>query len=65
MAVYTRVNSKDINYIEKNYNIGKIKSFTGIKKGIENTNYLLKTENKKFILTLLKKEFKKKIYLSL
>ena len=39
MAVYTRVNSKDINYIEKNYNIGKIKSFTGIKKGIENTNY--------------------------
>ena len=30
MAVYTRVNSKDINYIEKNYNIGKIKSFNGI-----------------------------------
>ena len=47
MAVYTRVNSKDIIYIEKNYNIGKIKSFTGIKKGIENTNYLLKTKKKK------------------
>ena len=58
MAVYTRVNSKDINYIEKNYNIGKIKSFTGIKKGIENTNYLLKTKNRKFILTL----FEKRIY---
>ena len=55
MAVYTRVNSKNINFIEKNYNIGKIKSFTGIKKGIENTNYLLKTENKKFILTLFEK----------
>ena len=60
MAVYTRVNSKDINYIEKNYNIGKIKSFTGIKKGIENTNYLLKFENKKFILTLFEKRVQEK-----
>jgi len=60
MAVYTRVNPKDINYIEKNYNIGKIKSFTGIKKGIENTNYLLKTKNKKFILTLFEKRVQKK-----
>ncbi len=60
MAVYTRVNSKDINYIEKNYNIGKIKSFTGIKKGIENTNYLLKTKNKKFILTLFEKRVQRK-----
>ncbi len=60
MAVYTKVNSKDINYIEKNYNIGKIKSFTGIKKGIENTNYLLKTENKKFILTLFEKRVQEK-----
>ena len=65
MAVYTRVNSKDINYIEKNYNIGKIKSFTGIKKGIENTNYLLKTKNKNLYWHFLKKEFKKKNYLSL
>ena len=60
MAVYTRVNSKNINFIEKNYNIGKIKSFTGIKKGIENTNYLLKTENKKFILTLFEKRVQEK-----
>ena len=60
MAVYTKINSKDINYIEKNYNIGKIKSFTGIKKGIENTNYLLKTKNKKFILTLFEKRVQKK-----
>ncbi len=60
MAVYTRVNSKDINYIEKNYNIGKIKSFIGIKKGIENTNYLLKTKNKRFILTLFEKRVQKK-----
>ena len=60
MAVYTRVNSKEINYIEKNYNIGKVKSFAGIKKGIENTNYLLKTKDKKFILTLFEKRVDKK-----
>ena len=60
MAVYTKINSKHINYIEKNYNIGKIKSFAGIKKGIENTNYLLKTKNKRFILTLFEKRVQKK-----
>ena len=60
MAVYTKVNSKEINYIEKNYNIGKVKSFIGIKKGIENTNYLLKTKDKKFILTLFEKRVDKK-----
>ena len=60
MAVYTKINLKHINYIEKNYNIGKIKSFTGIKKGIENTNYLLKTKNKRFILTLFEKRVQKK-----
>ena len=60
MAVYTRINSKHINYIEKKFNFGKIKSFSGIKKGIENTNYLLKTKNKRFILTLFEKRVQKK-----
>ena len=60
MAVYTKINLREIKYIEKNYNIGKIKSFTGIKKGIENTNYLLKTKNKNFILTLFEKRVQKK-----
>ncbi len=60
MAVYTKINSKEINYIEKNYSIGKIINFTGIKKGIENTNYIIHTKNKKFILTIFEKRVQKK-----
>ncbi len=60
MAIYTKISSKDILLIEKNYNLGKIVSFKGIKKGIENTNYLLKTKDKKFILTLFEKRVQKK-----
>jgi len=60
MAIYTKISSKDILSIEKNYNLGKIISFSGIKKGIENTNYLLKTKNKKYILTIFGKRVEKK-----
>ena len=60
MAIYTKISSKHIRLIEKKYNLGKIIHFKGIKKGIENTNYLLKTKNKKFILTLFEKRVQKK-----
>ena len=60
MAIYTKISSKDILSIEKNYNLGKIIHFKGIKKGIENTNYLLKTKDKKFILTLFERRVYKK-----
>ncbi len=60
MAIYTKISLKDIKSIEKKYNLGKIIYFKGIKKGIENTNYLLKTKNKKFILTLFEKRVQKK-----
>ena len=55
MAVYTKINSNIISFIENNYNIGKILKFNGIKKGIENTNYFIKTKNKKYILTIFEK----------
>ena len=60
MAVYTKISKNEISIIESNFNIGKVLSFTGIKKGIENTNYLLKTKNKKFILTLFEKRVQTK-----
>ena len=55
MAVYTKINQKEINIINKNFNIDKVISFQGIKQGIENTNYLLKSKKKKYILTIFEK----------
>lgn len=55
MAVFTKINTKDISYIENQFNLGEIKIFKGIKKGIENTNYLIQTKNTKHILTIFEK----------
>ena len=64
MAVYTKINKKDISYINKKFNIEKFINFQGIKQGIENTNYLLRSKNKKFILTIFEKRvLKKKVFL--
>jgi homoserine kinase type II len=60
MAVYTKIDSKDLFILSNNYKLGKIIKFIGIKKGIENTNYLLKTNKSKFILTIFEKRVKKK-----
>ena len=60
MAVYTKINNGEVLSISNNYKIDKIIKFEGIKKGIENTNYLLKTNKKKFILTIFEKRVNKK-----
>ena len=60
MAIYTKISRNDIISIEQKFNLGKIISFKGIKKGIENTNYILKTKNNKYILTIFGKRGQKK-----
>ena len=60
MAVYTKISKKDISYINRKFDIEKILEFKGIKQGIENTNYLLKSKNKKFILTIFEKRVSNK-----
>ena len=60
MAVYTKRNKKDILFLSKKFSLGKIIKFYGIKQGIENTNYLLKTFRKNFILTIFEKRVHKK-----
>ena len=58
MAVYTKLNQEKIEEILSNYNIGKLDSFKGIEEGIENTNYFLSVNKKKFILTMYEKRVK-------
>ena len=60
MAVYTKISKNDISYINRKFDIEKFISFHGIKQGIENTNYLLKSKNKKFILTIFEKRVSKR-----
>ena len=60
MAVYTKINKKDILYINKKFNNEKFLNFKGIRQGIENTNYLLKSKNKKFILTIFERRVARK-----
>ena len=55
MAVYTKLDKRDVEEILLNYSIGKLKSFKGIQEGIENTNYYLLVEEKKYILTIYEK----------
>ena len=60
MAVYTKIDKKEIDKINSKFNIEKIITYQGIKKGIENTNYLLKSKNNKFILTIFEKRVSNK-----
>jgi len=55
MAVYTKISKDKLNDFLKNYEIGKITKFFGIKEGIENTNYQVQTRKNKFILTIYEK----------
>ena len=58
MAVYTKFNQNKIEEILSNYDLGKLDQFKGIEEGIENSNYFLLVEKKKFILTIYEKRVK-------
>ena len=58
MAVYTKFYKKDFENILTRYSIGQLENFLGIKEGIENTNYIIKVNNKKYILTVYEKRVK-------
>ena len=60
MAIYTEISFSQVQLILKDYNIGHLKKLIGIKKGIENTNYLLITNKNKFILTVYEKRVNSK-----
>jgi len=60
VAIYTKISRNDVVSIERKFNLGKIISFKGIKKGIENTNYLIRTKKNKYILTIFEKRVQKR-----
>lgn len=55
MAVYTDISETDIAAFLEQYNIGALLSYKGIAEGVENSNFLLRTDRASFILTLYEK----------
>jgi len=55
MAVFTPINQEELISFLDQYEIGKLISFEGILEGIENTNFKIETESKKYILTIFEK----------
>jgi len=55
MAVYTDIANEELNAFIAGYDIGKVVSYKGIAEGVENTNYLVQTDQDSFILTLYEK----------
>ena len=60
MAVHTKLLKKDISDILGFYKIGNLLNFAGIKDGIENTNYKVKTTKNYYILTIFEERVNKK-----
>ncbi|MEZ5871884.1 MAG: homoserine kinase [Nitratireductor sp.] len=55
MAVYTDIRDDELAAHLTHYDIGKLHSFKGIAEGVENSNYMLTTDEGPFILTLYEK----------
>jgi homoserine kinase type II len=55
MAVYTEVGDADLEEFLQAYDLGALLSFKGIAEGVENSNFLLRTDRGNFILTLYEK----------
>jgi len=55
MAVYTEVSDDELEEFAAEYDIGEVVSCKGIAEGVENTNYLLQTDQGNYILTLYEK----------
>ena len=55
MAVYTQIDDTALEQFLARYEIGTLLSFAGIAEGVENSNYLLRTDAENYILTLYEK----------
>lgn len=55
MAVYTQVSAEQMAALLAQYDAGELVSAKGIAEGVENSNYLVETSQRRFILTLYEK----------
>ena len=55
MAVYTEVSDEELIAFVAQYDIGEVVSCKGIAEGVENSNYLLRTQHGTYVLTLYEK----------
>ncbi len=55
MAVYTEISDEELDGFLSEYDIGAPVSFKGIAEGVENSNYILQTDQGTYILTLYEK----------
>lgn len=55
MAVYTEVSDEALTAFLQGYDLGSVLSFKGIAGGVENTNYMLRTQSGSYMLTLYEK----------
>ena len=52
MAVYTDINDTELEAFLAEFDLGRLVSFKGIAEGVSNSNFLLETDQARFILTL-------------
>jgi len=55
MAVYTEVSDDELSQFVDRFSIGNLLSYKGIAEGVENSNYIIQTDQGPFILTLYEK----------
>jgi homoserine kinase type II len=60
MAQYTTLNQQEIEIIASEFSIKNIHSFNILNGGSENTNYILKTENDNYVLTICEQKTEQK-----
>ncbi len=59
MAVYTEVPDRELAEFVGGYDIGAVVSCEGMEEGIENTNYLLRTDRDTYVLTIYERRVKR------
>ena len=55
MAVYTPLTDDDLRAFLERYRVGALRGFTGIRDGVENSNFFVTTDRDEFVLTLFEK----------